>query len=151
MSMTYHFGIVCAQYNARYTDALLEQTSEHLVGHRLSVLRVPGTWEIPWALAELLRQHTDLHALIALGLVWQGATAHADLISRECARACMDISLRHHIPVIFQVLTVVSEEQAEERVFGHEFNRAREAAEAALKMAALRTGATASGAGDHGL
>ncbi len=136
--MKYHFGIVCSEYNSEYTNALLDQTRRFLQGHNLSILRVPGSWEIPWGLAELIRQHADLHALIALGLVWQGKTAHADTIYRECARACMDISLRHHVPVIFQVLSVSDQIQAHERVFGSELNRGREAATAALAMAALR-------------
>lgn len=130
------FGIVCSRFNQRYTDALLASAQEVLGGHEVTVIRVPGSFEIPLALDRLARKG-GYSALIALGLIWQGQTDHAALIAKECARACMDISLNRDVPVIFEVVTVRTEAQARARCLGKKLNRGRDAAETALAMAQL--------------
>ncbi len=130
------FGIVCSKFNQRYTDALLASAEGILRDHDVTVVRVPGSFEIPLALDRLARKGR-FDALIALGLIWQGQTDHAALIATECARACMDISLRRDIPVIFEVVTVRTEAQARVRCLGKKLNRGRDAAETALAMAQL--------------
>jgi 6,7-dimethyl-8-ribityllumazine synthase len=107
-----------------------------LSGHRVTVVRVPGAFEIPLAVQRLARKRVD--AVIALGVIWQGGTDHADLIARECARACMEIALREDVPVIFEVLTVRTEAQARARCLGRKLNRGAEAARTALEMGALK-------------
>lgn len=129
-------GIVCSRFNALYTDALLASAEEALRGHDVVTVRVPGSFEIPLALDRLARKG-GFAALIALGVIWQGKTDHAGLIAAEVARACMDLALRHDVPVIFEVLTVKTEAQARARCLGKRVNRGREAAETALAMAKL--------------
>ena len=130
------FGVVCSQYHRIYTDALLKAVEETLKGHQIRVVRVPGAFEIPFALNQLAKKKFD--ALIALGLIWQGETDHARLISEECAKACMRIGLSKEVPVIFEVLTVRTEVQAKTRCFGKKLNRGKEAAQTALAMAQLK-------------
>lgn len=129
-------GIVCSEYHAEYTNALLDGALGGLAGHEPAVVRVPGAFEIPLAL-QRMAESGRFGALIALGLIWQGETDHADLIARETARACVDICLDHDIPVVFEVLTVRTAAQARARCMGKRLNRGAEAAATALRMAAL--------------
>lgn len=130
------FGVVCSQYHKVYTDALLQAVEETLKGHHIQVVRVPGAFEIPFALNQLAKK--KFNALIALGLIWQGETDHARLIAEECAKACMRIGLSREVPVIFEVLTVRTEAQAKTRCLGKKLNRGKEAAQTALAMAHLQ-------------
>lgn len=133
--MKYKVGIVCSQYNSEYTDCLLASAQKELAQHQVKVLRVPGAFEIPFALVKLAKKRYD--ALIALGLIWQGQTDHARLIAEECARACMTIGLQYEVPVIFEILTVQNAAQARARCCGKKMNRGSEAARTALAMARL--------------
>lgn len=130
------FGIVCSQYHSEYTDALLNSARNVLSSHQITVVRVPGAFEIPYALEKLAKKR--FNALIALGLIWQGQTDHARLISEECARACMSLSLQYNVPIIFEVLTVNTKVQAQARCLGKKLNRGIEAAKTALTMAQLK-------------
>ena len=76
-------------------------------------------------------------ALIALGVIIRGETAHADLIVASITNSLQEISVRHRIPIIHEVLLVDNAEQAEARVAGAELNRGIEAARAAAGMADL--------------
>lgn len=131
--------IVASRYNATFTDALVASASETL-GQlcpkvRLEVIRVPGAFEIPVVLEKIARQHEDVPAaMIALGVIIRGSTAHADLIAESITHSLHRIALDHCIPVIHEVLLVASAEQARERTIGDELNRGREAAEAAAEM-----------------
>ena len=73
-------------------------------------------------------------AILALGVIIRGSTAHADLIAESITRSLQDTGVSHLIPVIHEVLLVESAEQAEVRTLGEELNRGREAAEAAVAM-----------------
>ena len=130
------FGIVCSQYHSVYTEALLRSAQKTLKPYQTTVIRVPGAFEIPWALNQLAKK--KFNALIALGMIWQGQTDHARLIAEECARACMWIGLQYEIPVIFEVLTVQTQAQAKARCLGQKLNRGVEAAKTALVMAKLK-------------
>ncbi|MDP4790463.1 MAG: 6,7-dimethyl-8-ribityllumazine synthase, partial [Verrucomicrobiales bacterium] len=73
-------------------------------------------------------------AIIALGVIIRGSTAHADLIAASITRSLADTGVSHLIPVIHEVLLVENADQAEARTLGDELNRGREAAEAAVAM-----------------
>lgn len=135
-------GVVAALFNRHLVDPLLEGALDFL-RHRgatdedLWVVRVPGAWELPLALEELASSET-CDALIALGVVIRGETAHFDYICTEASRGCQDVSLRHRIPIGFGLLTTENEEQALARAGGSAGNKGAEAAEAAVHMLRLQ-------------
>lgn len=131
-------AIVASRYNARFTDALVESATATLA--RLApelavrVVRVPGAFEIPVVVEALACSEDQPLAILALGVIIRGSTAHADLIAESITRSLQDIGVGHLVPVIHEVLLVASAEQAEARTLGEELNRGREAAEAAVAM-----------------
>lgn len=133
-------ALVASEYNRRHVDGLVAGALEVLrkAGIQPEVVRVPGAFEIPVVVECLAgRKGARWDALIALGVVIRGATAHADLIGGAITNALMEIAVRHGIPVIHEVLVVVDEQQAEARCFDPRYNRGGEAAETALAMGAV--------------
>jgi len=141
------FAIVASQYNARYVDAMLKAARAELkrAGAReIRVIRVPGAYEIPAAVARLARtaclqqgddtQHVALSAILCLGLILRGETVHAAHIGEAVSRALMEIQVRYELPVIHEVLLLENEEQARVRCLGKRHNRGAEAAQTALAM-----------------
>ncbi len=132
------FAIVASQYNSDLVDRLVESTREELQSLvpnvAISLHQVPGAFEIPVMVQEVaLAGGHD--AIIALGVIIEGETAHGDLVARTVTHALMDISLRFRTPVIHEVLLVKNVEQAEARTTGTEKNRGIEAARAAILAA----------------
>jgi 6,7-dimethyl-8-ribityllumazine synthase len=95
---------------------------------------VPGAWEIP-VFARRLALARSHDAVIALGVLIRGETAHFDLISSQVARGLAGASEESGVPVIFGVLTAESPEQALERAGGKHGNRGWDAAMAAIESA----------------
>lgn len=130
--------IVASQYNSRYTDAMVEHASKTLTELapllKQVVVRVPGAYEIPLTVAAALISEPLPDAVIALGVIIRGSTAHADLIAQSITQSLLTTSITQLTPVIHEVLLVDNEEQAEARTLGDELNRGREAAEAAISM-----------------
>ena len=136
-------GIVASRFNAPVVEKLVAAAVDCLRRHGVEpqdihLVRVPGAWEIPAALEELAAAG-GLDALVALGAVIRGETAHFDLICTECARGVAGVTERHRIPVAFGVLTCETTTQAEERAAGKAGSKGWEAALAALEMADLFT------------
>jgi 6,7-dimethyl-8-ribityllumazine synthase len=129
-----HFAIVASEFNREYTDALLASAQAALGDYARKVVRVPGAYEIPLQVQRLARAR-KYAAVIALGVIWQGRTLHAQEILRAVTDALMRISLDTDVPVIHEVLAVRTEAEARARCMGRKLNRGREAAEAALRMA----------------
>lgn len=96
---------------------------------------VPGAFEIP-LVAKRLAQSGRYNAVICLGCVIRGETAHFDHVSREAAAGIARIALETGVPVIYEVLSVYDPVQAAARVT-EEVNRGREGAVAAIEMARL--------------
>lgn len=138
ISSTGTVWVVASRYNSRYTDALVASATETLAklapDLEVSVVRVPGAFEIPVVVEALACGENTPLAIIALGVIIRGSTAHADLIAESITQNLQQTSVGHLIPVIHEVLLVNSSEQAEERALGDELNRGREAAEAAVSM-----------------
>jgi 6,7-dimethyl-8-ribityllumazine synthase len=130
----FRFALVVSIFNREYTDALLASAQAALKGHELKIVRVPGAFEIPLQVQRLARAKSH-HAIIALGVVWQGKTLHAQEILRAVTDGLMRISLDHDVPVIHEVLAVSTEAEARARCMGTKLNRGREAAQAALALA----------------
>ena len=132
-------AVAASRYNRDVTDALLDGALSALreVGARdrdITVVRVPGAFELPIAMQALLS--TGLFdAAIALGAVVRGDTPHFDFIAQACMQGLMRVSLDSGIPIGFGVLTTNTQEQALERCRPDETNKGREAALTAVEMA----------------
>lgn len=133
----FSFAIIASEYNARYVNAMLKAAKARLRGaDAVKVVRVPGAFEIP-AVAARLAATGDYDALICLGIVIRGATTHAAHISEAVTLALVNLQLEWQIPVVHEVLLLENEEQAKERCLDPDHTRGLEAANTAVKMAAL--------------
>lgn len=132
------FAIVAGQYNLTYTQGLVDNAQRELLelepGASVRVVWASGAFEIP-LLVKMLASQKKMHAILALGVVLQGETAHAALIAQNVTSALMTIALESGIPVINEVLLLDNEDQARARCLGEEINRGVEAARAAVSTA----------------
>lgn len=135
---TLSFAIVAGQYNLTYTQGLVDNAQRELneleSGAHVRVIWAPGAFEIP-LLVKLVAAQKKVHAILALGVVLQGETAHATLITQTVTSALLDLSLEYNIPVINEVLLLENEQQAQARCLGKDINRGVEAARAAIASA----------------
>jgi 6,7-dimethyl-8-ribityllumazine synthase len=131
--MSYRFAIVASEYNSVIMDRLIDGAKRVLRGQKhVSVIRVPGSFEIPLA-AKKAAESKKFDAIVALGCVLRGETAHFEYISSAVSHALQQVSLETGIPVGFGVLTVDTVQQAMDRS-GESGNKGSEAAETALAM-----------------
>jgi 6,7-dimethyl-8-ribityllumazine synthase len=134
-------AVVASRFNEPVVRRLVDGALKALVAHGtalddIDVVWVPGAWELPGAARYLLE--TERHdAVVALGAVIRGETAHFDYIAGEAARGLQQLVLEFGTPVTFGVLTTDTEEQALARAGGAEGNKGADAALAALEMAEL--------------
>jgi 6,7-dimethyl-8-ribityllumazine synthase len=131
-------GVVISRYNSFITGRLLEGAEDALRRHGLedgdlTVLYVPGSFEIPLA-ALKLAQSGKYDAVICLGAVIRGSTPHFDFVAAECAKGIAQASMQTGVPVIFGVVTTDTIEQAVERAGTRVSNRGAEAALSAIEM-----------------
>jgi len=135
---TLTFAIVASEYNAQFVQPLVDHTFRELnmlePGATINLVSAPGSFEIP-LLVKTLAEKDIYSAIIALGVLVQGETAHAMLVAQAVTNALMDISIAHHVPVIHEVLLVENEAQARARCIDGEINRGLEAARAAVASA----------------
>jgi len=136
------FGIVVARWNAVITDRLLEGALDALLRSgaqrgAIQIARVPGAWEIP-AAARALAQRGGLDAIIPLGCLLRGETAHYEAIYNEVARGIGQSQQETGIPHSFGVLTCETLEQALNRAGIKAGNKGFEAAVAAIEMVSLQ-------------
>jgi len=134
-------AIVASRYNEGICDALVAGARDalsraDLADERIRVVRVPGAWELPAAVAWLLDQQ-DCLAAIALGCVIQGETTHDQHINRAVSDALMRLGIETGRPIGFGLLTCNTTEQALQRSGGNVGNKGVEAAEAVLEMLRL--------------
>jgi len=112
-------AVVAARFNAFIVDRLLVGAVEALKRYgaaegNIIVVRVPGAFELPIA-AQKLAATGRYHAIVALGTVIRGDTAHFDYVAGECASGLTQASLATGVPISFGVLTTDNAEQAMER------------------------------------
>lgn len=138
-------GIVVSSFNGVITEKLLSGALETLAEHNvldndITVVRVPGSFEIPAAAQQLLQTYY-VDAVVCLGAVVRGETPHFDYISMQVSRGITDVGLRHGLPITFGVITADTVEQAINRSSLDPnliaSNKGVEAATAALEMAGL--------------
>lgn len=138
----FRFGIVVSEWNREITDALCEGAYSILTKHgatpeNILVHRVPGSFELPLG-AQFLLSSSGVDAVICLGSVVRGETAHFDYVCQAVSQGTKDVSLKFNKPVIFGVLTDDHIDQSRARSGGVHGNKGNEAAVAAIKMVALK-------------
>jgi 6,7-dimethyl-8-ribityllumazine synthase len=137
----HRFAIVVSRFNEEITDGLLrgarEVFSEASVRDEdLTIVRVPGAFEIPIA-AQRLAESGDYDAIVCLGCLIKGDTMHFEYIAEAASHGIVQAAAATGIPMAFGVLTTMTEEQAVERSGTGPANKGREAAAAAMEMATL--------------
>ena len=135
------FALVVARFNSMITEQLLSGARAALREAGVSeqdaeVLYVPGAWELPQAAGRAVRSGR-FAAIIALGCVIRGQTAHFDYVAGRANDGLGTVAQEADIPVIFGVLTTENAEQALERADTLGGNKGAEAVGAALEMIAL--------------
>jgi len=137
----FRFGLIVSRFNSFICDRLLEGALDTLTRHgaddkQLSVVRVPGAFEIP-LMAKKMVESGKYDAVIALGAVIRGGTPHFDYVCSEVTKGVASVSLDSGLPVSFGVLTTDSVEQAIERAGTKAGNKGAEAAMSAIEMVNL--------------
>lgn len=132
-------AIVIARFNNFINDSLLEGATDALdrIGQvpsdNITVVWVPGAYELPLAV-KVLVETNKYDAVVALGTVIRGGTAHFEYVAGECSSGLSHVALNSNIPVTFGVLTTENIEQAIERAGTKAGNKGAEAALTALEM-----------------
>ncbi|MBI2118234.1 MAG: 6,7-dimethyl-8-ribityllumazine synthase [Elusimicrobia bacterium] len=136
------FAIIVSRFNQSITQKLLEGALSAFKKHKIqqkeiSVYWVPGAFEIPY-LASRLAEKKKFNAIICLGCILKGETAHNEYISQAVANGIMQISISSKIPITFGILTPDNLKQAQERSGKGSSNKGVEAAEAAILMTEIQ-------------
>jgi 6,7-dimethyl-8-ribityllumazine synthase len=134
-------ALVVARWNEAVTSRLLAGAEQTLLERgvdrdTLTVVRVPGSWELPLA-ASRIAATKRFDAIVAIGALIRGETPHFDVLAHATARGLAQVGLGAGIPVIFGVLTCDTMEQAMDRAGGKAGNKGSDAALAAIEMAGL--------------
>lgn len=137
----FRFALVVSRFNSFITERLLDGALGALEAagapeENIEVVRVPGSFEIPLA-AKKLAEGAHADAVIAIGCVLRGETAHFDYVAGEVARGVQLVQLDTGVPIIFCVLTCDTLEQAIDRAGLKGGNKGHEAGVAAVEMANL--------------
>jgi 6,7-dimethyl-8-ribityllumazine synthase len=135
----FKFALVVSRFNDFITSKLLDGAVDALLRHGakdedLTVVRVPGSFEIPLVAKQLASQGT-FNAVICLGTVIRGATPHFDYVASEVSKGIATASMETGIPIAFGVITSDTIEQAVERARSKSGNKGFDAALTAIEMA----------------
>jgi 6,7-dimethyl-8-ribityllumazine synthase len=138
------FAIAAASFNEIVVSKLVEGAlacfaAHGIEGEDLVVVWTPGAFELPLA-AKRLAETGLYDAVVCLGAVIRGETAHFDLVAGEAARGIQDVALQARIPVLFGVLTTDSMAQAMDRAGGKHGNKGWDSAMAAMQMCSVVDG-----------
>ena len=134
-------AIVASRFNHFIVDRLVEGALDAIARHggdkaEVTLLRVPGSWEIPPVVARLARSK-KVDAIVAVGAVIRGSTPHFDYVAAEVTKGMAHIQLETGVPVTFGVLTTDTIEQAVERAGTKAGNKGWDAAVSAIEMLSL--------------
>ena len=135
------FAVVVSRFNEEITGGLLQGALDTLEQAEVSndditVVRVPGAFEIPLA-AMRLAETGQFDAVVTIGCLIKGDTMHFEYIASACSQGIVQASTATGVPIAFGVLTTLTEEQAMARSEPGPENKGREAALAAIEMATL--------------
>lgn len=136
------FAIVASRFNHFIVDRLVEGAVDALTRHGateadVTVVRVPGAFEMPLAVQEVARTG-GFDAILAIGCVIRGSTPHFDYVAGEVSKGCAQVSLATGVPVAFGVITTENIEQAIERAGTKAGNKGWDAALSAIEMVSLK-------------
>jgi 6,7-dimethyl-8-ribityllumazine synthase len=134
-------SIVASRFNHTLVERLVEGAIDCFLRHEgeeenLTLVRVPGSWEIPMAVKELLLKE-DIEGVVALGVLIRGATPHFDYIANEVSKGLAMLSLEHRKPVSFGIITADTLEQAIERAGTKHGNKGWDAMLSTIEMVNL--------------
>lgn len=137
---TLKIGVVTARWNSEVTykleaGALAALKEMGCPDDNISMIRVPGAFEVPLAVQGLMDAGCD--GVVALGAVIRGETSHYDYVCNAVERGCTEIQLKTKRPVGFGILTTENDEQAEDRAGGKHGNKGYEAAQVTVEMVQL--------------
>lgn len=135
------FAVLAARFNERVVEGLVRGAVDALRRHgvadkQVEIVRVPGAYDMPMV-ARRLAQSRRYDAIIALGAVIRGATAHFDYVAGECASGLGRVAAETGVPIAFGVLTTDTADQAMDRAGGKAGNKGADAARAAIELANL--------------
>jgi 6,7-dimethyl-8-ribityllumazine synthase len=135
------FALVVSRFNEALTTRLESGAVDCLQRHgaeedHITIVRVPGAWEIPLVAAKLAADG-EFDAVISVGALVRGGTAHFDLLAAEVAKGVAQAAITSGVPMTFGVITADTLEQAVERAGTKMGNKGWEAALAAIEMARL--------------
>jgi 6,7-dimethyl-8-ribityllumazine synthase len=135
------FAIVASRFNHFIVDRLVDGALDALVRHgatrdRITIVRVPGSWEIPHVVARLARTK-KVSGIIALGAVIRGSTPHFDYVAAEVSKGVAAVAHDSGVPVGFGILTTDTIEQAIERCGTKSGNKGWDAAVSTIEMVTL--------------
>jgi len=134
-------AVVCSRFNAFFVEKLMEGAVDTIVRNGgsasdIDVAWVPGAYELPFA-ANKMAKSGKYDAVMALGVVIQGSTTHADLLNSEVAKGLCQVGMETGLPVTYGLITANNIEQAIERSGTKAGNKGAEAALAAIEMVNL--------------
>ncbi len=136
------FGIIWSEWNHAITSGLKKGAFDTLIKYgakeeNIVTKTVPGAFELTLG-AQYMAEFANVDAIICIGCVIQGDTKHFDFICDAVAKGITNLNLKYNKPFIFGVLTVNTQEQAEDRTGGKHGNKGDEAAVTAIKMLGLK-------------
>ncbi len=135
-------GILVSEWNSEVTNALKNGAINLLSQYGISesqiiLISVPGSFELSLA-SQFLCEKQEIEGVIALGCVIQGETKHFDYVCQGVTYGLTEVSLKYNKPVIFGVLTTLTQTQALERAGGKFGNKGEESALTLLKMISIK-------------
>jgi len=140
-----HVVVIRTGWNQKVVDPLVEGCVEELNKSGVSkvkVVQVPGAYELPFACKTMIKSDPSIDAIVAIGCLIKGETMHFEYICEAVSHGLMQVGLDTNIPVIFGVLTCLTEKQALQRAGvepGHH-NHGPEWGAAAVNMVNLKRG-----------
>ncbi|OGQ33814.1 MAG: 6,7-dimethyl-8-ribityllumazine synthase [Deltaproteobacteria bacterium RIFCSPHIGHO2_12_FULL_43_9] len=135
-------GVIVSRYNEDITTLLLDNALEELrkqdiPDENIIIVKVAGSWEIPYA-ARALMQHGEVDGVVTLGCLIKGETSHYEIIASTTAGAIQKIAEDFDMPITFGVLTCFTKAQAMARANGHVANMGKEATKALLQALTIQ-------------
>lgn len=140
----FRFAIIASRWNDFITGRLVEGAIDALerlgaTEDSVEIFKVPGSFEIPLT-AQKVAETGNFDAVICLGAVIRGATAHFDYVAGEAAKGIANVSMKTGVPVLFGVITTDTLEQAIDRAGAKAGNKGFEAAMTAIELVNLYKG-----------